>query len=263
MWRGFLIEARTKEREAVGALFYRLNRHNIGDISISRWIQIFLLVPAAIAIVGRPNGYLIVAGGLLVLFIAFTITATRWRRRNYVEFTPQTAPEVTPHALQPSEKLPVFASGLFSVEGKYADFTWLQGYFRTFATREHALICLVQPSRFALLGNWAEKEVGRWYIFIKDDEVKGIHWGEIGYDSKRLPCIAVDHVLFVPKRGRFDRDKTLERTVYIACEDPADLERILADLHYRRSEKTENAPVHQNGAGKLPQNSGEWKRIDG
>ncbi len=247
----------------MGALFYRLNRHYMGDVSLSRWIQIILLIPAALAVIGRPQGYWLVTGGMLVLFAAFTILSTRWRRQHYIHFTAATMPEISPHPLQPADKLPIFASGLFSVEGKYADFTWLQGYFRTFATREHALICLVQPSRFALLGSWPEKEVGMWYIFFKDDEMGEVRWGELQFGSQRLPGIAVDHSIFVPKRGRFDRDKTLQRTVYIACPDAADLQRIVADLRYRRPDTTNSEAIKQNGAGKLPHNNAEWRRIDG
>ncbi|MEZ4634164.1 MAG: hypothetical protein R2856_04155 [Caldilineaceae bacterium] len=102
-----------------------------------------------------------------------------------------------------------------------------------------------------------------WYIFFKDDEVNRIDWGEIRFGDKQLPCVAVEHAVFIPKRGRFDRDKTLERTVYIACEDEADLRRILADLEYRRPEEAATQPLHQNGSGKLPHNTAEWKRIDG
>ncbi|MEZ4634165.1 MAG: hypothetical protein R2856_04160 [Caldilineaceae bacterium] len=110
----------------MGALFYRLNRHFVGDISFSRWIQIVLLVPAVIALIGRPNGYWLIAGVLFALFIAFIVASYRWRQRNYVQFQRQEKPEIAPQPLTPADKLPIFASGLFSVEGKYADFTWLQ-----------------------------------------------------------------------------------------------------------------------------------------
>jgi hypothetical protein len=210
----------------------------------------------------RVSGSTIVAGLLLASFLGFTAVLLYWRKRHYLHFVQKPAPAVTPKALKPADKLPVFSSGSFDVEGKQADFTWLQGYFRTFATREHALLCLVQPSRFALLGQWPEKEVGMWYIFFRDEEVEAIRWGEIHFGGSKLPGLAIDYSVFVPKQGRFDRDRTLHRTVYIGCEQEEDVRRILADLHYKAQAELGQVPK-QNGTGKIPQNAENWRRIDG
>ncbi len=246
----------------MSALFYRLNRHYFADVSLSRWIQVILIIPVGILISARMNGYLLPTALLLLLFVIFTAASLKWRRQNYIQFQAQSTPQVTPRPLRPADKLPIFATGFFSVEGKHAEFTWLQGYYRTFATREHALICLVQPSRFALVGKWPEKEVGMWYVFFKDEDVEDIQCGEIRYAGESFPGIAVRHGVFIPKRGRFDRDRTIQRTVYIACQEEADLQRIVADLHSPKQDAAE-VPIKQNGAGKLPSNSTEWKRIDG
>lgn len=243
------------------AIFYRLNRHHFSDLPLSRWIQIGLLALAVILFLVRVPAYWVVSGALILSFLLFTGVSTYWRRQNYVTFTEKPKPKVTPTPLKPADKLPILASGYFSVEGKFAYFTWLQGYFRTFATREHALLCLAQPSRFALLGHWPEKEVGMWYIFFRDHEVDSIRWGEIRHGADTLPALAVDHQIFIPKRGRFDRDKTLHRTVYIACREEPDLHRIFADLLYEK-QAAPGKMAGQNGAGKLPHDSAEWLRIE-
>lgn len=243
------------------AIFYRLNRHHFSDLPLSRWVQIALLALAGIVFLARPNGYWIIGGSLILLFVLFTGISIHWRRQNYVAFVEKPKPNVIPKALKPADKLPILASGYFSVEGKYAYFTWLQGYFRTFATREHALLCLVQPSRFALLGQWPEKEVGMWYIFFRDEEVEALRWGEVRHGAETLPALAVDHQIFIPKRGRFDRDRTLHRTVYMACREEADLRRIFADLLYEKQAELGKVAT-QNGTGKLPHDPAEWRRIE-
>lgn len=244
------------------AIFYRLNRHHFSDLPLIRWIQIGLLALAGIAVISRVSAYWLIVGALILLFLLLTGASIYWRRQNYMAFTEKPKPAVSPKALKPADKLPILASGDFSVEGKQARFTWLQGYFRTFATREHALLCLAQPSRFALLGHWPEKEVGMWYIFFRDQDVESIRWGEVSHGGEKLPGLAVDHQVFIPKQGRFDRDKTLHRTLYMACREEEDVRRILADLLYKKQTESARIP-NQNGTGKLPHNSTEWRRIDG
>jgi hypothetical protein len=246
----------------VDAILYQLNRHHFSDIPLSRWIQIGLLALAGIAFISRVPAYWIVASALILLFLLFTASSIYWRRQNYMAFTEKPQPVVALKALKPADKLPILASGDFSVEGKQARFTWLQGYFRTFATREHALLCLAQPSRFALLGNWPEKEVGMWYIFFRDQDVESIRWGEVSHGGEKLPGLAVGHQVFIPKQGRFSRERTLHRTFYMACREEEDLRRILADLLYKKQAEPTKV-IAQNGAGKLPHNSNEWRRIDG
>lgn len=244
----------------MGAIFYRLNRYHFSETSLSRWIQIALLAAAGMAALGWLPGGWVVAALLLALFLLFTGSSIYWRRQNFLKFEEKPQPAVVPKPLPAEEKLPILASGYFSVEGKHASFVWLQGYFRTFPTREHALICLVQPGRFALLGKWPEKEVGMWYVFFKDEDIEDIRWGEIQFGSQRLPGLAVSHRIFIPKQGRFDRDKTLHKTAYITAEQEEDTRRILADLLYEREKPLEGVPA-QNGAGGLPHNEDAWRRI--
>lgn len=247
----------------MGATFYQLNRHHLSDIPLSRWIQIILLGGAVLAILMKFSGYWIVVGLLIGAFIAFTAMSIYWRQRHYLHFIEKSAPPVSPVALKPADKLPIISSGDFDVEGKQANFTWLQGYFRTFATREHAVLCLVQPSRFALLGQWPEKEVGMWYVFFKDDEVEAIRWGEIHYGGKKLSGLAIEYRVFIPKQKRFERDRFQRRKVYIGCEQEEDTRRILADLHYNKNQSTLGDVSKQNGNGRLPENAENWRRISG
>lgn len=246
----------------MGAFFYRLGRHKISDVSLTRWVQVILLALAIIAGLNWQSGGWILSGLLLLGMITFTFYKHQWQRRSYVTFEESDMPAVAPHPLKPADKIPIYASGHFSVEAKQGHFTWLNGYFRTFATREHALLCLVQPSRFALLGKSPEKDVGMWYIFFKADEIESIRWGRLTHGADSLPGLAITLRVFIPKQRRFQRDRTLRRVVYMACPSQEEASQILADLLYEEKARLGKVP-HQNGTGKLPHNSDAWRRIQG
>lgn len=130
----------------MGALFYQLARHKFSDISLARWIQLLLVGLAAIAGLSWQSGGWIVAVLLVAALVAFTVYAHLWRRKIYLTFKESALPEVIPKPLKPSDKINVVVSGYFSVESKHGQFTWLQGYYRTFATRTcAALFGAVQP----------------------------------------------------------------------------------------------------------------------
>lgn len=214
----------------MGRLFYRLHRYHVWDVPAGRWLVMGLLLLAGAMTVGWLPGGWVAGSGLLALVLLYWAVGSSWRRRGYVAFAESPRPEVTPNPLAPSAKLPIRASGFFGVEGKHAHFTWLQGYFRTFATREHALLCLVQPDRVGLIASWPEKDIGMWYLFVKPGEVDRVRWGQVRYGGEALTCIAVDHHLTIPKTGRFSRERTLHKTAYIAVPQEADALAILADL---------------------------------
>lgn len=246
----------------MGALFYRLARHKFSDISLTRWIQLLLIGLAAIAGLNWQRGGWLIVLLLVAALVIFTVYAQLWRRKSYLTFVESSLPTVVPKPLKPSDKINVVVSGHFSVENKQGDFTWLQGYFRTFATREHALLCMVPSTRFALIGSTPPKDVGMWYIFFKADDIDKIRWGMLTYGAENLTGLAVTHRLFIPKRRRFQRDRTVQYTVYIGCADPAEAMQILADLLHEEKARLGDVP-HQNGVGKLPHNSNAWRRIEG
>lgn len=241
----------------------------LGGAPAVRWIDGLLLVIGAMGGFGFVPGRFFTIGICLVLFVSFICLRRHWRSRDYVQFRELAAPSVNPQPLAPRDSVPVHASGYFTVEEKSERFTWIQGYFRTFATREHAVICLVQPKRF-LLAEWPEKDVGMWYVFFFPKSVRSVRYGMVSYGSLTQTCLAVEHEILIPKRGRFSRERTVQETILLTSPTEEDTLRILADLLHDRQAKKEEVkapeqpnprpdPAH-NGRVKIPM--GETRRLD-
>ncbi|MCY3898960.1 MAG: hypothetical protein OXF86_10340 [Caldilineaceae bacterium] len=250
-------------------LLYHLDRMMLAGTPAVRWIDGLLLVIGAMAGFGFVPGRFLTTGICLVLFVSFIWLRRLWRSRDYVQFRELATPSVAPKPLAPKDSVPIHASGYFTVEEKSERFTWLQGYFRTFATREHAVICLVQPKRF-LLAEWPEKDVGMWYVFFFPKSVRSVSYGMVSYGSTTHTCLAIEHEILIPKRGRFSRERTVQETVLLASPTEEDTLRILADLLHDREAKDEEDiapkrpnprpdPTH-NGQVKIPM--GETRRLD-
>jgi len=236
---------------------------------VVRWIDGLLLVVGVMGGFGFVPGRFFTTGICLVLFASFIWLRRHWRSRDYVQFRELATPSVTPQPLAPKDSVPIHASGYFTVEEKSERFTWLQGYFRTFATREHAVICLVQPKRF-LLAEWPEKDVGMWYVFFFPKSVRNVRYGMVSYGNMTQTCLAIEHAILIPKKGRFSRERTVQETILLASQTEEDTRRILADLLHDREAKKEEVtapkqPSHQpdpvhNGQVKIPM--GETRRLD-
>jgi len=253
----------------VSRLIYHLDRMMLAGAPVVRWIDGLLLLAGALGAFGFVPGRFLTAGLCLVLFASFIWFRRHWRSRDYVQFVESAPPAVTPQPLAPRDSVPIHASGYFTVEEKNERFTWLQGYFRTFATREHAVICLVQPKRF-LLAEWPEKDVGMWYVFFFPRSVRSIRYGTVNYGKNTQTCLAIEHEILIPKRGRFSRERTVQETVLLASPTEEDTRRILADLLHDTHAKDEAAkpskPLQpaldpaRNGQVKIPIES--TRRLD-
>ena len=250
-------------------LIYHLDRMMLAGAPVVRWIDGLLLLVGALGAFGLVPGHFLTTGLCLVLFTAFIWLRRHWRSRDYVRVIESAPPAVTPQPLKPSDSVPIHASGYFTVEEKNERFTWLQGYFRTFATREHAVICLVQPKRF-LLAEWPEKDIGMWYVFFFPRSVRSIRYGTVNYGSDTQTCLAIEHEIHIPKRGRFSRERTVQETIILASPTEEDSRRILADLlhdkHAKREEAKPDKPLQpapdpaRNGQVKIPIES--TRRLD-
>ena len=133
--------------------------------------------------------------------------------------------------LDPADKLPVHVTGLFSVEGKDTRLTWVPGFYRTFSTREHALLCQEQARRIFKVAETDLELAGMWYIFFQPEEITGMRWGSLYFGSKPRSAIAVDRKIEVKATRRFQRDKAKTETVYLAFLDLDEGLRIWEDLH--------------------------------
>lgn len=219
----------------MNAFLYKLHRHHWNGLPLSRWVIFWLLVGSGLFWLGwlptnpawdRPLALL----GVLMAVALFGIGVIA-KSKHYVIFLPHPEPNLSVASLSAQDKIPVWASGRFGVESKLRQFSWLQGYYRTFATREHAVMCLCGPSRFLLFGTWPEQNLGMWYIFIQPADIRRVRFGQVRFGRERGPGLAIDYLLRLPKRGRFRPARTLHETVYLVCENAVDAATLLADLH--------------------------------
>jgi hypothetical protein len=231
----------------LGALLkasYLLHRHLWAGLSLDRWLGLLLLMAAGLMATGLiPGG---VAGVVLcAVLLAFFLILQLWaRRRNYLVFRPAASSlPRNPHPIQlnPHDKLPVRATGQFEVEGKEQTFTELQAYFRSFQTREHAVMAIVPPSRLLLIGQWPAADIGMWYIFFKSEELRDIAIGDTCFGRRLRPALrlAVEQKL-PPKSSPLEawgvvrsdkpKPKLRQQVIYMSFDRVEDRDRVRANL---------------------------------
>ena len=246
----------------MGRLFYQLLHHEFAGLHFLRWLQVALFAIGAAADLGWVPGGWFSAGLALALLGGLLAGQRYWQARDFVEFTPAEIPLVTPATLPSAAKLPIRASGYFSVENKHAHFAWLQGFYRTFPSREHAVICLKQPSSFLGLGHSPANQLGMWYCFFRPEAVQEIRWGEIRFGSENLPGLVVAHTVHLPRRNWFQPEKDVRKLCYLACPRREDALAILADLLYDRYAAEVASQRSRNGVVKKhPQDT--WRTLHG
>lgn len=212
------------------ALFYALHHFHMGGTPVSRYLASVWWVGALIFATGILPGRWWGVAACAVLLIGQIALGIRQRRRDYVAFTPETMPALAAAPFTPPEKAPIHVTGCFTVEGKYRRYTWLPGFYRTFPTGEHALLCHVRARRWLGVGEWPTEETGMWYVFIPPDTVEDIQWGRLRFGSSESDALAVTYTLVIPPTGRRKHDEIRRETVFIAFDQPTVGQRIVADL---------------------------------
>jgi hypothetical protein len=224
---------------------YVLRRYQVMGAPLQRWIVIVLLLAAPLMAVGLLPGGL--AGGLigLLLLIALLAGQRLAEGRQYVHFRAEPAGQPAPAAMpiSPAEKLAVHATGLFEVEGKAQRFTELPAVYRSFSTREHAIMAVVQPARrLAGLARWPEDETGMWYIFVKSNELRQVQPGVLGFGRSRRPALRLLVEQVLPDKSavldawglQWGKDKskltTRQQTIYLSFDGEAERARVMGDL---------------------------------
>lgn len=209
------------------ALIYHLSRQQVAGLPLLRWLYgLSGLIPLLALLLPMPWPWLGVLSPLLIL--ALWLWEWTARQQNYVHFTPLPPPPVIPMALPPSAKLPVYVSGLLAVENKARVFGGLPGFYRTFGTREHALLCQARSRRWFKLAGWPVEEEGLWYAFFTAAHVHGVQTGAIAFDRRSLPGFALDYTPAQPLSKR--RRKPQRLTLYVAFGRQEDFQAALADL---------------------------------
>ncbi|MCB0044198.1 MAG: hypothetical protein KDD92_02080 [Caldilineaceae bacterium] len=216
---------------------YQAYRHELAGISLTRWLIWLLTALAIVAATPLLPGPWWLGGIALLPALWLAIMVVTRRSRDFVRFDAQPTPALTPQKLDSADKIPAHVTGHFSVEGQYMRYTWLPGFYRTFSTREHALLCLVRPRRFARIGIWPPEQAGMWYIFFTPPLVRAVRYGRLYFERKPRPAVAVTYELTISRPGR--KEKVAEETVYIACADEAAAHSILADLLVEERERSD------------------------
>lgn len=226
--------------------FYMLRRYHVVGAPLERWITVLLLIAAGLIAVGLLPGGMTSALLCLALLLALLIGRRLAERRQYVHFRPQrlaaqAAADAAP--LSPAAKLPLRATGLFEVEGKAQRFSELPATYRSFSTREHALLAAVAPSRhLAGLAQWPAHEIGMWYIFIKSSELRQVQPGLLRFGRAGRPALRLlVEQAQPPKTSLLDawglqwgsdqpKPNARQQTIYLSFDNEAERERVLADL---------------------------------
>jgi hypothetical protein len=151
-----------------------------------------------------------------------------------VRFSPDPLPPVAgaPMAwpLPPNAKLPVYVSGQLSVDTKVRRFAALPGFYRTFATREHALLCQARKRRFLGLATWPEEEEGLWYAFFYAHQVQRLQTGQVAFDGAQFQGFMLEYQPDKPLDGKTRRRGPQRITLFVAFPKAADYQAALADL---------------------------------
>lgn len=209
---------------------HNASNHYIGGSTLFRYLLWIPVIAALVWLTGWLPLRWVGVGVFVLLALALVITLRYWRGRDFVRFHEQSRPEVTPEPIDSQDKVPIHATGFFEVEGKQQRYTWLPGYYRTFATREHALLCIVQEQQFLRVSRRLAEDTGMWYVFFTGSVVEGVRWGKLHYGNQPRTAIAVDYRVTIPPKNRFQREKVVTETLYMAVQDEEDGHRILADL---------------------------------
>ncbi len=203
-------------------IVYQMKGHRFLGWTLAWWLGLLLLVAAAWAFL---EGSILATAAFLVLFAFSFVLEWAAGRAFYLRFTPSDDHPPAPEALDPKEKIHVRVSGHFSVEGKWKRFADLEAYFRTFASREHALMAWVPPSRYLLLGRWPDRDLGLWYIFFRPEHLREVVPGTLEVGNK------VQHALMIrywePEEGK---KKAQEVVAHLGFEDLESRDHVWADL---------------------------------
>lgn len=212
-------------------ILYGIVNHYFGGITLFRWLNLLFVGVILVAIIAATAYWVTGLSVILLVVAGMWLLRRVYQHHDYIRFYPKDVPFADQgDRLSPSAKVPVHVTGLFAVEERNARFTWLPGFYRSFATREHALLCQHPETHFLKIAGCEPDNIGMWYVFFQPDEVKAIRWGEIMFGSTPRHCIAVDRMVEKKAKSRFRRDKITAESTYIAVTSIADGQRIWDDL---------------------------------
>jgi hypothetical protein len=220
-------------------LAYQLRLHRVGGWPLDRWSVTLAWGASALIVTrwvwrGQPA---LPAWHWLILFLllmggAAVMILRGWAaRRSYVVFRPE--PDLAPPApmpLHPEDKIPLRGTGRFEVQTRERLFVDLTAYWRTYASREHAVLAVQQPTRFFLLGHSRPEDAGMWYAFVPPAAIGDVTPGALCYGRRISPGLRVVYRRHPPAPEGTRPPKAVVATIYLAFEDEPIRARVWADL---------------------------------
>ena len=218
-------------------LAYQLRLHRWGDTQLDILGRNLAFLAAAVILIqwlvrGRPSlpAWHWLALGLILLAGVGSIVLRIWAgRAGYVVFMPQ--PDLAapaPREMSPEDKEAFFATGRFEVSEKHDHLANLTAYWRSFATREHAVMAIQHASRF-FLGSLPADQIGMWYIFFRPEDIEEVTPGVVAFGASRRPGLRVAYRRLPPEDAKKPRKPSRE-VAYLAFESESGRERVWADL---------------------------------
>lgn len=224
---------------------YQVNRHHWMGAPMDRWGIVALLILAGLFAIrwlpGGAVGVLVCALLLGVLLLLRSVAA----RHFFLVFAAEGEPSRRrPDAamMNPADMLKLRATGRFEVEGRTQNFTELLAYFRSFETREHAIMAICPPASFMGVGAWPGHEIGMWYMFFKHKEIQRIDPGELEFGRNCRPALRIEVRREIPpstspldvwggyRSGGRTKSKYEDATLFLSFDSLDDRARVLADL---------------------------------
>lgn len=219
------------------SFLHHLSVAQFAGAPLLRLVTFVWIIVTALGLFGAFPGGIWVGAMLLVGLIVFYANFFMHRRTDFVHFEPQTLAVPAPTPLQVEDKVAVYVTGECSVEGKRSRFSCLPGFYRTFATREHALLCQVKERRILGIASWRSAEIGLWYVFFRPETISRIQTVTLHYGRHALPTVAIEHLAAIKFNKMGEPEKTEQQTIYISAFDAEEIKVILADLLVDAAEK--------------------------
>lgn len=207
---------------------YGLTRAQLLGMALVRWLYLLLIgLAGGWLLLALPGGWPISLGWLAVAGVLWGLTR-RAQSQHFTRFraAPMTPP--TPVRMPLADKHPLYITGALSVEAKVRGFTALPGFYRSFATREHALIGRVLARHVAGFATWPEDEIGLWYAFFTPPQIIAVAPGQQQVGRQWLPALAITYRPASSPTARRRTPRTA--TLYLAFPNPDDHAAVLADL---------------------------------
>lgn len=201
---------------------YVLSRQRILSIPLIRWmIGAGIFAGLVWGLARWPGGWWMTLAWFAAAALLAALTAYG-RRTQYLHFQLQHLAPPPASALPPSTKTPLYVTGMLGVNSRERLFTHLPGFYRTFATREHALLCQLRTQPVVNVGALPDDEPGLWYAFFRPEQITRIATGTVTAERQELAALAITYTA-TDKRQR-------SLTIYLAFPNPSDRLTVLADL---------------------------------